>query len=272
MRPGNNMSMMKTLAASLALGCCAFAGAAMAGPAGEITLLTGRGTSTSVDGAIRTLAKGDPVYSGEVISSSVNSYLNIKFADGGFVLLRPNSRFEIENFAYVSPEETAKKPVQTPAPIINPAGPAASSRPMAPPAPAAAQANTASAFFRLLKGGFRAVSGLVGHVDRNEYRVSTPVATIGIRGTDYELILCDAPCAADPVIAGSLPLGAIAEGGAVVGVITGGVLVTNAAGKAAELGENQYLVNLPDGTQIRLPFEPRFLRVDPIPNPAKVCE
>src|SRR3546814_15472343 len=42
-----------------------------------------------------------------------------------------------------------------------------------------------SGFFRLLKGGFRAVSGLIGRVDHEEYRVSTPVATIGLRGTEY---------------------------------------------------------------------------------------
>src|SRR3546814_7082028 len=58
-----------------------------------------------------------------------------------------------------------------------------------------------SGFFRLLKGGFRAVSGLIGRVDHEEYRVSTPVATIGIRGTDYYVYQCDAACDDDPVIA-----------------------------------------------------------------------
>lgn len=260
------MRSMKTLLAGLVLGLCTFTGVAFAAPAGEITLLTGRGTATSVDGAIRTLAKGDPVYSSEVISSGANSYLNIKFADGAFTLLRPNSRFEIETFVYKAPAEEAAKPVP-----VTP--PPAAAKPLTPIAPAApAQSSSSSAFFRLLKGGFRAVSGLIGHVDRNEYRVSTPVATIGIRGTDYIVVLCDAICANDPVFGESLPPGASANGGVVVGVIKGGVFVTNEKGEGTELGEDQYLVNLPDGTQIKLPYMPKFLRIDPIPNPATICE
>lgn len=265
------MKALRILIAPLALFAGLAAQLAQAAPAGEITLLTGRGTATSVDGAIRTLAKGDPVYSGEVVNTGASSYLNIKFADDGFILLRPNSRFQIENFAYVKPEDVAKKPVQPSAPVINPAGPAAASKPMAPVAQASESASVSRAFFRLLKGGFRAVSGLVGHVDRSEYSVSTPVATIGIRGTDYVVVMCDQPCAGDDVVGNAVPEGRAVDG-LVVGVISGGVFVENNAGKGTELGENQYLVTLPDGKQIRLPVEPKFLRVDPIPNPKNICQ
>ena len=261
-------SISKILLAGLAIGFSAFAGVVQAAPAGEITLLTGRGTATAVDGSIRTLAKGDPVYSSEVINSGVNSYINIKFSDGAFTLLRPNSRFEIEKFVDAQSAADAGKPAAT-APAPAPAAPSA--KPLAAAAPATGS-STSSAFFRLLKGGFRAVSGLIGHVNRDEYRVSTPVATIGIRGTDYIVVLCDAACAADPEFSESLPPGASANGGVVVGVISGGVFVTNEAGKGTALGENQYLVNLPDGTQILLPYEPKFLRIDPIPNPKTICQ
>ena len=40
-------------------------------------------------------------------------------------------------------------------------------------------------FFSLLKGGFRTVTGLIGKLRREQYRIDTAVATIGIRGTDY---------------------------------------------------------------------------------------
>ena len=56
-----------------------------------------------------------------------------------------------------------------------------------PPAPAGAS----HAFFSLLKGGFRTVSGLIGKINHEDYSVATPVATIGIRGTDYLTVLCD---------------------------------------------------------------------------------
>jgi hypothetical protein len=254
---------LRILVGSLALSLCLLTNMAFAAVAGEVTLITGRGTATN-NGVIRALTKGDPVYSGEIISSGINSYLNIKFADGGFILLRPNSRFKIENFAYIPPEDLAKKAAK-PAP---PAGAGSGMAMSGTSAPPQAANSTSSAFFRLLKGGFRAVSGLVGHVDRNEYRVSTPVATIGIRGTDYVVVLCDAPCANDPVLTDTLPKGSSAEDGVVVGVISGGVFVANLFGLGSELGEGKYLVNLPDGTQFELPFEPKFLRVDPIPNPA----
>ncbi len=260
--------------------------------AGEVALITGRGTATNpATGGIRDLGKGAQVFSGEIISSAVNSYVNIKFADGSYILLRPNTRFQIEQFELAAatpppaPEKPAAPAKAPAAPAAKPATPAAAPKPAeaakpavpataSPAAPAAQQAAAAPgsrAFFKLLKGGFRAVSGLIGKVDRNDYRVSTPVATIGIRGTDYLLVLCDEKCATDPVISDTVPEGAKIEGGLVVGVISGGVAVLNNAGKEASLTENQYLINLPDGTQIMLPFEPRFLRVDPIPNPATVC-
>lgn len=46
-------------------------------------------------------------------------------------------------------------------------------------------------FFSLLKGGLRTITGLVGRVNRSNYQVTTNVATIGIRGTEYTAILGD---------------------------------------------------------------------------------
>jgi len=266
--------------------------AATVPPAGEIMLLTGRGTAINpADGGIRELSKGDAIFAGEVVNSSANSYINIKFADGSFILLRPKTRFQIESYAFEAATDPATAaPVAAPAqpavPAAKPTAPkpataAPAARPSAPPpaaataspSPSASPAPTGSrAFFKLIKGGFRAVSGLIGKVEHNDYRVTTPVATIGIRGTDYLLILCDLACNSDPVLRDSLPEGGSAEGGLIVGVISGGVFVANEAGKEVLLAENQYLINLPDGTQIMLPFEPRFLKVDPIPNPLGMCE
>lgn len=283
--------------------------------AGEVALVTGRGTATNPNGGgIRDLDKGSQVYAGEIISSAVNSYVNIKFSDGSYILLRPNTRFQIEEYELAGatppppkPAEPAKDPAKDKAPAKPAAKPAAkapakpgkapatAAKPATPepapaptPAPAPAQAAApqtpvasaaaadsgqqgSRAFFKLLKGGFRAVSGLIGKADRNEYRVSTPVATIGIRGTDYLLVLCDEKCRTDPVVGDTVPQSSAIEGGLIVGVVTGGVAVLNTEGKEASVAENQYLINLPDGSQVFLPFEPRFLRVDPIPNPTAIC-
>lgn len=172
--------------------------------AGSVVMVTGRSTATNpATGAIRALAKGDAVHSGEILSTSANTFLNIRYEDGGYTMLRPNSRFEIADYRF---EGQAAAPVADAQPNASPAPQAAPALP-SPAAPATARTvNTAvqtgpsRAFFRLLKGGFRAVSGVIGKTTRAEYRVNTPVATIGIRGTDYEVNLCDAACAADPAI------------------------------------------------------------------------
>lgn len=245
---------------------CALVGVSMsleavAAAAGTVTLLTGRGTASTPTGDIRALSKGAEVNSGEVVNTGPNSYANIKFRDGSFILLRPNSRFQIEQYDFAEDKAASAA--------------ASESRSSADRSSNASSAGSGSevgtAFFRLLKGGFRAVTGLVGKTDRSAYRVATPVATIGIRGTDYVVVLCDLACNLDPVLASNLPAGASPSGGVVVGVITGGVFVANNAGGSVEVGQDQYLVTLPDGNQVELPAEPRFLRVDPIPNPES-CE
>lgn len=238
----------------------ALAGTAASAAAGEVTLMTGQASASSATTlAMRALQKGDPVYAGEIIASGPNTYVNMKFSDGGLVLLRPNSRFVIEDY---SDRSAAAPPAMADA--TTPAA-TATAMPAAEPPPS-------RAFFRLLKGGFRAISGLIGKANPDEYRVNTPVATIGIRGTDYWVILCDAACSNDPVIAGELPRGAQGAGGVLIGVIDGGVFAINEAGLRADVGADQHLINLPDGKQIYLPFEPRFLRVQPIPDPATVCQ
>lgn len=269
------------LAALSGLGGFADAQAAAAA-AGQVVLVAGRGTATSSEGNIRALEKGDAVYSGELISSGPNTYLNLKFSDGAFFLLRPDTRFEIEDYAYAAPgakpAATAAvavpaAPVALPAPktvfsgpsepevaqacarsqacrscragsnkntedcrvcnarVANckamkqaflaaknappsapepaPAAPVAQApAPAAPvttpaaPAPSAAIAvaqqdgssSGTRAFYRLVKGGFRSVSGLIGKVNREDFRVSTPVATIGIRGTEWGARICQGGC------------------------------------------------------------------------------
>ena len=49
----------------------------------------------------------------------------------------------------------------------------------------------------IIKGGFRTISGAIGSgPDKSKYLVKTPIATIGIRGTDYSVLICGTDCAA----------------------------------------------------------------------------
>lgn len=237
--------------------------------AATVLLLTGQATASDTRTmAMRVLAKDDKLYAGEIVTSGANSYVNLRFSDGGFVLLRPNTRFVIEDFAAdaetlsaAAKSEPAKVKTET------------ELRPVPSTAPSVAAAPTARrAFFRLLKGGFRAVSGLIGKADPAEYRVNTPVATIGIRGTDYWVVFCDAACAEDESMKDSLPEGASALNGVIMGVVSGGIFTANNAGSTLGVKVNQYLITLPDGRQIYLPVAPEFLRLDPIPDPTTICD
>lgn len=253
------MKHLRLVCAALLLAVPALAAAE--GPAGSVTLITGRGTASSAESGIRSLAKGDSVYSGDMVHSSANSFINLKFSDGGYFLLRPNTRFQVVDFV----DHSASAPLP-PAELPNPNA-AVPQQPLPPPPPAPARSTSSHAFFSLLKGGFRSVSGLIGKINHDEYQVSTPVATIGIRGTDYLAVICDATCATDPEIAPALPPGANPLGGIVATVYSHSIVVTDAGGEVT-LQEGQYLLVLPDGTNIRLPGEPHFLHVDPTPNPA----
>ena len=179
--------MLKHLGAWLLAGMALAAGpAGAAEQAATATLAVGTVQAVAADGSSRALHDGDLVYSGEVIKTGDQSYANLDFTDGGTIMLRPGTQFSIVNYHYDEQghlEDT--EPGETPAPQPAASG-AEDSEPPPPP-----QEN---AFFKLIKGGLRAVSGLIGHVQRDDYRMETPAATIGIRGTDYEARYCGADC------------------------------------------------------------------------------
>ncbi|MDQ8036611.1 MAG: FecR family protein [Pedobacter sp.] len=139
------------LAASIAVA----SSTALAETAGRVSFVSGEVTASSADGVSRQLQKGDTINSGDKISTR-SGRLQIRFTDGGFVSLQPNTIFGVDQYLYASkpPEET-------------------------------------SLFFSLLQGGMRTVTGAIGKVNKQSYKVRTPVATIGIRGTGYLASLTD---------------------------------------------------------------------------------
>lgn len=118
-------------------------------PAGTVWMLRGNVKAQNVKGADRPLRLGDDVSNGEALSSSDESEAVLKMADGAMLALRPNTQFKIEN---------VKRPDDSGAAFV----------------------------LSLLKGGLRIATGLTGKRAADAYKVRTPVATIGIRGTDHE--------------------------------------------------------------------------------------
>lgn len=214
--------------------------AAAAERAGDITLLTGRATAAGVSGEIRPLAKDGVVYPGEMINTGPNSYLNIKFTDGGRVLLRPNSRFQIEEYSY---KERAGTTAETSSPNVE----------------AEPEGNS---LFRLLKGGFRAVTGMIGERNRDNYKVRTPVATIGIRGTDFEARFCQSDC---------FDISPAPADGLYTGVFNGGIQLGNETGTFdRDAGQYGFVPGF-NQKPVGLKRRPRALAQDPMPDP-EACD
>ena len=201
--------------------------------AGTATLVTGQVSAAAPSGEIRTVVKGGPVYPGEVITTAGSSYVNIEFSDGGRVLLRPESRFAIERYQYAGTQAGGQ---------------------------AQAAAPQESAFFRLLKGGFRAVSGLIGHTRREDYGVQTPVATIGIRGTDYEVRYCNGDCG---------DISPAPQNGLYTGVQSGAIALTNAGGTATTSAGQYLFIAGANNLGVPQALRPAALG-QPLPDP-KTC-
>lgn len=130
--------------------------AAYCDAAGQIKFVTGKVEGIAANGSKRVLARGSKINSGDTINTATGASAQIRFTDGGFISLQPESLFRVDEYHYQNKTDGEEK-----------------------------------GFFSLLKGGLRTITGAIGHVNRKTYRVTTPVATIGIRGTGYHAVLSD---------------------------------------------------------------------------------
>lgn len=171
----------------------------------KFTHLSGQVQIKQSNGNIVSASDTSIAKSGDTILTGNNGYVRMETSDGGEIILRPNSEFVIEKYHYNAdaPEED-------------------------------------SFVYRMLKGGMRTVTGLIGkRGNRNAYRGNTRTATIGIRGTQFDVRVCQDDCGA--LTNGTyffLRSGSIATGN------TAGEL-TMSAGQIVFVGLNQAPVILP---------------------------
>lgn len=131
--------------------------------AGRVSYLSGTMYVQTNDNKTRILARDSAIYSGDVITTEKSTVARIEFGDGSSLALKPRSQVKIDGFAFdeAKPEKD-------------------------------------SLLYSLVKGGLRAVTGLIGKRNREGYRASTVTATIGIRGTRFGMLLCDENSKDDP--------------------------------------------------------------------------
>ncbi|KQZ45261.1 FecR domain-containing protein [Duganella sp. Root1480D1] len=122
---------------------------ALAAPvAGTVVQLSGPLMARKADGTAKVLSVKSEVENGDTLVTEKTTYALVRFIDNSEITLRPGSTLTIENFSFDSGKQEADR-----------------------------------AQFNLVKGGLRAVSGLLGKRSREKFELKTPAATIGIRGT-----------------------------------------------------------------------------------------
>ncbi|MGT2509440.1 FecR family protein [Cupriavidus basilensis] len=150
-------SMVRGLLIFLFLWAVGFA-RADAGPAvlGEASVVVGLAL-VEEGGAKRPLERGARLREGITLETGANGFIYVNTLDGGFISLRPNSSLTIDAYTYNgnAPEDTHIK-------------------------------------LRLNRGVVRAISGRGAQAARERFRMNTPVAAIGIRGTDFSVFTSEA--------------------------------------------------------------------------------
>lgn len=129
----------------------AFPFTALAANAGRIDFAVGDVRALAADGRSRPLTKGATFDSGDTIETG-DGRAQLRFTDGAQVSLQPGSQFRIDDYNFSGKADGSEK-----------------------------------GLFSLLKGGLRTITGWVGRTNRDNYKVTTAVATIGIRGTEYSV-------------------------------------------------------------------------------------
>ena len=122
-------------------------GAAMVG---EATLVIGVAKLISTDGVERVVDRGTAIRVGDRIETGAGGHVHLRFVDGARLSVRPASRLQVENYSRASD----------------------------------ASALTAIKF-RLDEGVVRSITGAWGEAERDRFRLNTPVAAIGVKGTDF---------------------------------------------------------------------------------------
>lgn len=115
--------------------------------AGQVDFAKGA-LAVGADGRERPLRQGADLDKGDTVRTDATGRAQIRFSDGAYVSLQPNTEFAIRDYNFDGKADGSER-----------------------------------GLFSLARGALRTVTGLIGRVNRNRYQIVTPTATIGIRGT-----------------------------------------------------------------------------------------
>jgi len=162
-----NHKLISTLAAA---GLLASAAGALGADAGAVTFATGRVAAEREPAVV--LAKGDAVLDADVIVTGDASRAQLSMIDDAKIAIRPNSRLAIAEYVYAGAPAAAGSAVVS--------------------------SDDNSSVLNLVKGGFRTITGAIASEDAADYEVRTAVGVLGVRGTDFAVLLCSGDCNTAP--------------------------------------------------------------------------
>jgi hypothetical protein len=145
------------------LGCVALAASAVPAAAqapaavspvgGEVMFVSGRADRIRPDGATQIVGKGMQVLEGDRIKTQGDSHVYVRLRDGGLLVVRPASELNVDlwRFDPAQPQDSRIR-------------------------------------YTLDNGVARHVSGEAAKAARDKFRFNTPMAAIGVRGTDFTVL------------------------------------------------------------------------------------
>ena len=117
---------------------------------GKATMVIGQAYLVSDEGEVSAMDRGSVVRVGDRIETGANGHVHLRFTDGGLVSVRPDSRLQIQKYSYTE-----------------------------------GQPEAGGIKFKLEQGVVRSITGAWGEAARERFRLNTPLAAIGVKGTDF---------------------------------------------------------------------------------------
>ncbi len=187
--------------------------------AGKVLLAIGE-VKVSRGGQTIPLTKGASLQAGDGVITGVASNAQLRMSDGAVIALRAQSEFKINQYNFNGKTDGSEK-----------------------------------AELSLVKGGVRAVTGAIGRENKDNLKINAVVATVGIRGTGFNINVCEGNC--------FNPDKTPVKDGLYAGVFEGKIVVKNEASVEA-VGVNQYLYVADKDTAPKFILAPPNFLPDPL--------
>jgi len=106
-----------------------------------------------------TVRNGDSVRIGDDLTTGPGGFLQVSFADGGFITLQPSSEYRVDAFHWSGKPDGSERAV-----------------------------------YRLVKGCIRGVTGRIGKGRADAYDIVTAYVRVGVHGVGFNTRICDRDC------------------------------------------------------------------------------